>query len=457
MSAPAVTGAIALLLQQYAITYEVDLDNDPPLPSTIKAILIQTAKDLIHETEDAVDWDNPDTDSPVFYYRGPDYATGYGLVDAQAAVNLVKEKRFYEESIASPDEVDQQEFWVAPGMEQAQFTLVWDDEPDQDTYGVETDPRLINDLELRLIAPDGTIHQPWVLDPLTPASNIGDPDPIAAADITPAFRGEDHLNNVEQVTVVEPISGDWTVRVSVSAISPGLLENPQSYSLAGDFFAGHMILVDASRDGGTWWFPQAGPFDPDLPHQGKPLADSLRSLGMRADELPRPFTITEEQLNLYDLVIRAVGFGSYSDQEINAYTNYVEQGGQLLLLADHSANDGLANSFGLQFTGVTRGDNKLNNYEIHPLTDGVGEIYYHVGSGLSTYPPAAQIIGRLSDQSFLDLNYNGIRDAGEPAAPDVLGVMNAGSGAILFCGDINMWETVPQPLINNMLDWFLGE
>ena len=36
------------------------------------------------------------------------------------------------------------------------------------------------------------------------------------------------------------------------------------------------ILVDASRDGGVWWFPQweqQGGFDFTLPHQGKELAD----------------------------------------------------------------------------------------------------------------------------------------------------------------------------------------
>ena len=33
------------------------------------------------------------------------------------------------------------------------------------------------------------------------------------------------------------------------------------------------ILIDASRDGGVWWFPQAGPFSPTAAHQGKALAE----------------------------------------------------------------------------------------------------------------------------------------------------------------------------------------
>jgi len=35
------------------------------------------------------------------------------------------------------------------------------------------------------------------------------------------------------------------------------------------------VLVDASRDGGVWWFPQweQGGFDPNLDHQGQKLAE----------------------------------------------------------------------------------------------------------------------------------------------------------------------------------------
>jgi hypothetical protein len=456
MSAPAVAGVIALILQQYAITYGLDIDQSPPLPSALKAILIQTAKDLVHETQDNLDWDNPDTGGPVLYHEGPDYATGFGLVDAQAAVQLVKKKNLRQGIISTASDVQDYEAWVSPGTHRIQFTLVWDDEPDQDTYGEKTDPRLINDLELRLISEDGSIFLPWVLDPLTPAAAIGDPDPITPADITAAHSGEDHLNNVEQITVKAPAPGNWVVRVSVAPASSGLLEEPQPYSLAGDFLKGFKILIDASRDGGVWWFPQADTFEPTLAHQGKAFADYLRSLGHKVDVLPRPYEITSALLENYALVIRAVGSGSYSSAEINAYTSYVQNGGRLLLLADHRAGDALASSFGLQFEGKTRGENKLSNYVTHPITQGVGEIYYNVGSALTAYPPGAQIIGRLSDLSFLDLNDNNAQDAGEPSGPDVLGLMDAGNGSIVFCGDTNMWQSVPQPLTDNVLEWFLG-
>ena len=70
-----------------------------------------------------------------------------------------------------------------------------------------------------------------------------------------------------------------------------------------------LVLVDASRDGGVWWFPQppAGTvtFDPNRDHQGKALADYLRSEGFQVTELPRPFTVSSELLLQFQFVIAA--------------------------------------------------------------------------------------------------------------------------------------------------------
>jgi hypothetical protein len=213
------------------------------------------------------------------------------------------------------------------------------------------------------------------------------------------------------------------------------------------------VLVDASRDGGVWWFPQKGPFDQNAKHQGKLLADHLRSLGHKVDELPRPTTITSKVLAGYDVVIRAVGAGSYTKSEVAAYQDYVKGGGGLLLLAEFGSPDGLALSFGLKFEGRTGGQNLLSNFAAHPVTQGIGNLPYNVGGGLTQSPAKAQILGKLSNQSFLDLNGNGVKDPGEPSAPPVLGAMTMGSGRIVFCGDTNLWETVPQPLIKNTIKW----
>lgn len=214
------------------------------------------------------------------------------------------------------------------------------------------------------------------------------------------------------------------------------------------------ILVDASRDGGVWWYPQAGSFDQAAPHQGKALADHLRSSGYKVTELPRPYSISGDLLGQYDMVIRAGVFGNYTAAEISAYSNYINNGGNLLLLADHSGNDGLAASMDLTFVGKTRGENLLTDYTTHPVTQGLGPLFYNVGSSLSAYPASAQILGRMSPGTYTDLNNNGVQDEGEPVGAPVLGVMEIGEGRVVFAGDTNMWETVPQPLVDNVMNWF---
>jgi hypothetical protein len=216
------------------------------------------------------------------------------------------------------------------------------------------------------------------------------------------------------------------------------------------------VLVDASRDGGVWWFPQVAPFSGTDAHQGQDLAYAIRSLGDVVEELPRPFVVTATLLHSYDVVIRANGFGTYSQTEIAAYKEYVGQGGKLLLLADHmmyAPPDGVALAFGIDFEGVTRGDNFLNTFATHSITSGVEPLTYMVGSGIISQPASAQIVGRLSRGSYLDLDKNGIRDPDDPPAPAVLGVMPYGAGRIVFCGDVNLWEQIPQPLVKNVLAW----
>ena len=98
----------------------------------------------------------------------------------------------------------------------------------------------MNDLDLTLIAPDGTtVWRPWVLPALPRAAlngsgqDVGTPDPIVrATDIVTATRGVDNLNNLEQVQVPNPTPGTWTIRVNAASLPNS---NPQKYSVAGDF------------------------------------------------------------------------------------------------------------------------------------------------------------------------------------------------------------------------------
>ncbi|MGE5294514.1 MAG: S8 family serine peptidase [Solirubrobacterales bacterium] len=186
---PSVTGVMALILSDWRATHDID-----PIPSTIKGILIHTAMDL-GET-------------------GPDYAYGYGLIDAKNAIDLVRkdsiEDVIREEAISTQDEQDTYAVDLDANEPQLKVTLVWDDYP-ANPMALHT---LVNDLDLVVVGPDGKRYYPWTLDPHKPR--------------TPAVRTQaDHTNNVEQVCVENPAKGTWQITVWGTTVP----HDNQTYSL----------------------------------------------------------------------------------------------------------------------------------------------------------------------------------------------------------------------------------
>lgn len=244
MAAPVVTGITGLLLERFRNNYGIDLAGAPPLPSTTKAVLIQTATDLVHEAADPRDPPNPDTRTPVLYHKGPDFATGYGLVNARAADALISGARSFDCGAAGRPVCESQldgargrelfALTVLPGFDELRVTLAWDDSGANAALSGTT-PKLVNDIDLVLVDPQGVAHHAWraVPPPMAPcrAQSLCEiDDPIGAADIVPAMRGRDHLNNVEQVQVERPVAGNWRVLVEGYALQDR--REAQRYSLA---------------------------------------------------------------------------------------------------------------------------------------------------------------------------------------------------------------------------------
>ena len=228
MATPATSGVAALMLEAFWDTYGADTPR--PLFSTMKAILIETADDLVQAPILPGEPNCPDfigaNAQPPFFHAGPDWATGYGLINAERAVAAIQTASFYlEGEIEDIGDVDEYQLYVPVGMPELRVTLVWDDY-EGDLATPNTTSKLVNDLNLRLIDTNGTVHQPWVLPPLNPASDSN----INPNAITAAAPGDDHLNNVEQVQVANPITGIWTVRVYEFS----LRQPPQPYSLAAN-------------------------------------------------------------------------------------------------------------------------------------------------------------------------------------------------------------------------------
>lgn len=199
------------------------------------------------------------------------------------------------------------------------------------------------------------------------------------------------------------------------------------------------ILIDASRDGGGWWAPQAGPFDPSAPHQGKALADYLRGRGYTVDELPRGATITPRLLNSYFMVLRAGYFGppAYTAAELAEYQAFLTRGGALWLVSDHDATgDALAAILGINMAGSYYGT--ATTFAIHPITQGVTSHSYIAGGALSgAVPSDITVLGWFDTLRTLP----------------IMGTKALSAGRVFFLGDINGLEQVPQPLVSNLLAW----
>ena len=213
MAAPGVSGSAALLLEAYRNSCTASTGPDgallDPLPSTMRALLLHSATDL----------NNPSN----FTQLGPDFASGYGALNARAAYELLP--HFVEGSLTDGAAV---EYHVTvAGQSELKATLVWDDPRAGNNAAVT----LINDLDIELIAPDGeTVYGPWLLDPTT--GNEGNPALRPTwSDGQTAQR--DERNVIEQVLVDNPTAGVWTIRILGSNVPQG----PQSFSLTSELLA----------------------------------------------------------------------------------------------------------------------------------------------------------------------------------------------------------------------------
>jgi hypothetical protein len=218
------------------------------------------------------------------------------------------------------------------------------------------------------------------------------------------------------------------------------------------------ILIDASHDGGGWWFPQSPltGFDAAKPHQGKVFADMLRASGYIVDELGRGTELSEEMFFGYYIIVRASGFFPYSAKDLSVYTNLLKRGMNLVFFTDHKKNDPvdeLGDYLGLHFKGIAYG--VINKFKSHALTENLTSLDYIAGAFLTDYEnnKDIEVLGWLREQDYGDLNMNGVWDQGEPSAPAVMWILKYPKSSIFFIGDQNGLEIKPGPFIDNLRRW----
>ena len=145
-----------------------------------------------------------DEAGPTF---GPDYQIGWGLMNTRRAALLISSNAAYatrqfikEFSLINSNSVEYQV--QATGTESLKVTICWTDPPGPiPPYMIDpTNCVLVNDLDLRVIAPNGTTNFPFVLNP--------------AARTNAATTADNVRDNMEQVILTNATAGTYTIRVT---------------------------------------------------------------------------------------------------------------------------------------------------------------------------------------------------------------------------------------------------
>jgi len=377
MATPAVSGCIALILQDFRDTHTYD-----PLPSTMKAILIHTAEDLERSGNGA------------FANDGPDYNNGWGLVNATAAIDLIRDDtpentRIFEESISFSDERDADcySFTVPAGLPELRVTLVWSDAPGVPNSALKD---LENDLDLVVIDSTSSVYHPLVLDPANPG-NVATP-------------GVDDLNNVEQIRIPNPATGLWTIKVDASAIP----YPPQTYSLVVTP-ALNVTELEPKRHSVALTLDSSGSMDWDISgNSGVPDEDTRL---YKAQEGSKYFL---NLLNFFYPNQATIGIVTYPDSANNCPSMEVIY--PLTMIDDTSVVDAEGNITGMSAYGITpmaEGLSAANDMLTNPaenktivlFTDG----YHNCPSSTDYYTSTTDRVGVLA---YFNSILVGVKDKG---------------------------------------------
>ena len=199
MSCPGVGGVLAVLYEAYR-DHNAGAD---PKTGLLKAILMNTCDDL----------GNP----------GPDFRFGYGRVNTRRAYDVIASGNHMTDNITN-GATKTFTIPVPANTAEARIMVYWPDAPASTIAAYA----IVNDLDME-VSQNGTTYKPWVLDPT--------PNPTALN--TNAVRAVDTLNNIEQVTFVNPGSGDITLTVDGTNI-PG---SAQEFYIVYEFVKDDIVLT----------------------------------------------------------------------------------------------------------------------------------------------------------------------------------------------------------------------
>lgn len=173
-SSPATVGCLAQLSEAFAIA-----NNGQTAPAALlKAVVMNSAQDL---------------GKP-----GPDFKFGYGSVHAQRAYQCIQGNQWL---FGATQQGETQSYTIQTpaNVKEMRVMVYWNDQPAELSAAKD----LVHDLDLTVLTPAGESFLPWVLDPTPNVLNLD----------APATRRRDSLNNVEQVSIIDPAAGEYTIQV----------------------------------------------------------------------------------------------------------------------------------------------------------------------------------------------------------------------------------------------------
>tara|TARA_B100001093_G_scaffold455381_1_gene465480 strand:+ start:71409 stop:74969 length:3561 start_codon:yes stop_codon:yes gene_type:complete len=200
MSCPGISGVMAQLYHAYKNLNQ----NQNPNSALMKCVLLNSANDI----------GNP----------GPDFKNGWGEVNAYQALNVLEDNNYFSNTI-SQGSINTHDINVPSGVREMNVMIYWHDKEASANALIA----LVNNLNMSLSDPSSNVLYPWLLDP-TPNANILNQN---------ALTGVDDLNNMEQITVINPNPGTYTLTIDGFSIPFG----PQEYWISYQFITDEITLT----------------------------------------------------------------------------------------------------------------------------------------------------------------------------------------------------------------------
>lgn len=227
MSTAAVSGTVALLQQHFHNFNGVFMRS-----ATVRSLLLSTTDE-------------------VGLHDGPDFISGWGLLNAERAAEVISNRgistRIDELTLANNSNFTTT--IETDGTSPLTVAIAWTDFRGSQNLGTDNlSPRLVNDLDLRVFNEE-EMFEPWTMVPNEESNNFEDP----------ATKGDNFRDNIERIDVLDAPAGVYTITVKHKG---SLHDGKQAFTLVVNgmqegvlsqrepqFFNDLKVFPNPSRDG----------------------------------------------------------------------------------------------------------------------------------------------------------------------------------------------------------------